>query len=127
MEPGDFIRSNSMSFGRPYILKIDGYVHDGWLILRNFSERIHKDFLFYVLSSDDLNKQFRKAATGGVVNNLNSELVRHVNIFIPTLQDQINVVKEIEEVETQILETKKLIHVFEEKIRKRIAKVWGEG
>lgn len=26
---GDFLLSNSMSFGRPYILKIDGAVHDG--------------------------------------------------------------------------------------------------
>ena len=34
--------------------------------------------------------------------------------------------KDIEEVETQILETKKLIHVFEEKIGNLITKVWGE-
>ena len=26
---GDFILSNSMSFGRPYILNIDGCIHDG--------------------------------------------------------------------------------------------------
>lgn len=30
---GDFILSNSMSFGRPYILGIDGCVHDGWFYL----------------------------------------------------------------------------------------------
>lgn len=27
---GDFLLSNSMSFGRPYILNIDGCIHDGW-------------------------------------------------------------------------------------------------
>ena len=27
-----------MSFGRPYILKIDGAVHDGWLILSNYNK-----------------------------------------------------------------------------------------
>ena len=26
--PGDFILSNSMSYGRPYILKIEGCIHD---------------------------------------------------------------------------------------------------
>lgn len=36
--PGDFLLTNSMSFGRPYISKIDGCVHDGWLILRNTEE-----------------------------------------------------------------------------------------
>ena len=30
---GDFILSNSMSYGEPYILDIDGCVHDGWLII----------------------------------------------------------------------------------------------
>ena len=34
--PGDFILSNSMSFGRPYILNIDGCIHDGWLRLYDF-------------------------------------------------------------------------------------------
>ena len=30
---GDFLLSNSMSFGRPYIMRTSGCVHDGWLIL----------------------------------------------------------------------------------------------
>lgn len=34
VEPGDFILSNSMSFGRPYIVGIQGCVHDGWLIIQ---------------------------------------------------------------------------------------------
>ena len=33
--PGDFLLTNSMSFGRPYISKIDGCIHDGWLLIRN--------------------------------------------------------------------------------------------
>lgn len=30
VKKGDFILSNSMSFGHPYILNIDGCVHDGY-------------------------------------------------------------------------------------------------
>ncbi len=30
---GDFLLSNSMSFGRPYIMKTQGCIHDGWLVL----------------------------------------------------------------------------------------------
>ena len=29
--PGDFLLTNSMSFGRPYITQIEGCIHDGWL------------------------------------------------------------------------------------------------
>lgn len=35
VHPGDLILSNSMSFGRPYIMAIDGCIHDGWLAIRN--------------------------------------------------------------------------------------------
>jgi type I restriction enzyme S subunit len=30
VEVGDFILTNSMSYGRPYIMRINGYIHDGW-------------------------------------------------------------------------------------------------
>lgn len=33
VKPGDFLLSNSMSFGRPYIVRIHGCIHDGWLAL----------------------------------------------------------------------------------------------
>ena len=40
---GDFILSNSMSFGRPYILKIDGCIHDGWLAIQTLD--LQRDYL----------------------------------------------------------------------------------
>ena len=33
VRPGDLILSNSMSFGRPYIMAIDGCINDGWYLL----------------------------------------------------------------------------------------------
>ena len=48
---GDFLLTNSMSFGRPYILKTDGCIHDGWLVLSNRFECYSVDFLYYILSS----------------------------------------------------------------------------
>jgi restriction endonuclease S subunit len=35
VKEGDLLLSNSMSFGRPYIMKTDGAIHDGWLLLRD--------------------------------------------------------------------------------------------
>ena len=37
---GDLLLSNSMSFGKPYILKIDGCIHDGWLVLHINDESV---------------------------------------------------------------------------------------
>jgi type I restriction enzyme M protein len=43
VKKGDFILSNSMSFGRPYIMAIEGCIHDGWLLLSDFSKELNKD------------------------------------------------------------------------------------
>lgn len=96
VKPGDFILSNSMSFGRPYIVAIDGCIHDGWLLLRITSDRIDQDFLYHILGSKLVSSQFVRAATGGVVNNLNSAVVRRVTIPLPPLEVQREIVAEIE-------------------------------
>src|SRR5690606_3553621 len=54
LKKGDFIMSNSMSFGRPYILKIDGAIHDGWVSISEFQDELNSDYLFYYLSSSSV-------------------------------------------------------------------------
>jgi type I restriction enzyme S subunit len=93
---GDFILSNSMSFGRPYILNIDGCIHDGWLVLSDFSDKINKDFLYYVLSSSIVKKHFESEARGAIVKNLNIDIVKNVIIPLPELTVQERIAKIIE-------------------------------
>lgn len=93
---GDFILSNSMSFGRPYILGIDGCIHDGWLVIHDTKNTFDKSYLYYYLSSPSLYAEFKRLAVGGVVNNLNSKLVRGVTIAIPSLSEQQNIVAELD-------------------------------
>lgn len=85
---GDFILSNSMSFGRPYILKIDGCIHDGWLRLYDYNETVDRDFLFYVLASDETKKQYVAYAAGSGVQNLNKDVVKKVIVHLPTVKEQ---------------------------------------
>lgn len=96
VKPGDFVLSNSMSFGRPYIMATSGCIHDGWLLLRDYAKSLNQDYLYYILSSQKVFAQFKQAATGGVVNNLNSEIVRGVRIPLPPLEVQKEIVAEIE-------------------------------
>lgn len=126
VKPGDFVLSNSMSFGRPYIMAIDGYIHDGWLLLRDFSEQLDSDFLYNILGSDIVRQQFERAATGGVVNNLNSELVRRVSTPLPPLDVQRRIVAEIEAEQALVNANRELIERMEKKIQAVIARVWGE-
>ena len=96
VKPGDFILSNSMSFGRPYIMAIDGCIHDGWLLLRARAGNLLKDYLYLALGSSKVYEQFVRSATGGVVNNLNIGLVKEVSIPLPPLEVQHQIVTEIE-------------------------------
>lgn len=95
--PGDFLLTNSMSFGRPYISKIEGCVHDGWLILRNTHELFYFDFLYYVLSSQYAYNQFCKKASGSTVDNLNIDKVADAVVPIPPIEQQKRIVASIEE------------------------------
>ena len=85
---GDLILSNSMSFGRPYIMGIEGYIHDGWFVLKNYSDNFDRDYLCNLLTSDAIQKQYKRLAAGGVVDNISSELVNSVDINLPSKEEQ---------------------------------------
>lgn len=125
VKPGDFILSNSMSFGRPYIMATDGCIHDGWLLLRTRSDNLLKDYLYLALSSEKVYDQFVRSATGGVVNNLNIGLVKEVSIPLPPIKVQHQIVAEIESYQASIEEHKKAITALEERIKSTVNKVWG--
>ena len=85
---GDLLLSNSMSFGRPYILKIDGCIHDGWLVLHFDDKVIDAIFLQTFLSLPETFSAFEKMAEGAVVNNLNSSVVKKLPVLLPSIEQQ---------------------------------------
>ena len=94
---GDFLLTNSMSFGRPYILKTDGCIHDGWLVLSNRFGCYSVDFLYYILSSPFAYYQFCDSVSGAVVKNLNSDKVANALFPLPPHSEQVRIVQRIEE------------------------------
>ena len=94
---GDFLLTNSMSFGRPYILKTRGCIHDGWLVLANQYQCYSVDFLYYLLSSTFAYNQFCGVVSGAVVKNLNSDKVAAALFPLPPIEEQKRIVLKIEE------------------------------
>ena len=92
---GDFILSNSMSFGRPYIMKTTGCIHDGWLVLHQ--PKVDPDYLYHALSSDLVFDQFDRLAAGSTVRNLNIGLAKSVEIPYPPLAEQQRIVGLLDE------------------------------
>ena len=107
--PGDFLLSNSMSYGRPYILNIEGCIHDGWLVLQEFFRFFESDFLYYGLSSAIILKQYEMKAAGSSVHNLNKDLVSDVIAVIPPLPEQKAIAEVLSDMDALIEAQKELI------------------
>ena len=88
VQPGDLILSNSMSFGKPYIMGINGCIHDGWLLIRDTQSRFDLKFLCHMLGTDQMLDQYRMFAAGSTVNNLNKELVGNTTVSLPSIEEQ---------------------------------------
>lgn len=99
---GDLILSNSMSFGRPYILEVDGYIHDGWLLLRDEKQQFDLSFLCELLGSEIVFRQYKKLAAGSTVNNLNKDLVQGVFIDIPSKKEQSKIATLLSDIDKKI-------------------------
>ena len=87
VHPGDLVLSNSMSFGKPYIMGIDGCIHDGWLLIR-LNKNCDLKYFCHLLGSEEMLKQYRAFAAGSTVNNLNKQLVSETVISFPKKQEQ---------------------------------------
>lgn len=129
---GDLILSNSMSYGLPYIMGIDGYIHDGWFVLKNFENTFDKDYLCNLLISSAIQNQYKRLAAGGVVQNISSDLVNSVSVSIPTMMEQkkisslLNLIDERIATQNKIIEDLKMLksaiieNVFDDKHSERL-------
>ena len=88
VKPGDFLLTNSMSFGKPYILRTSGCIHDGWLVLSPRRRDVDADFFYHLLGSDAVYAEFERRASGATVKNLNIDLVKGVKVPLPPLPEQ---------------------------------------
>jgi type I restriction enzyme S subunit len=97
VKEGDFILSNSMSFGKPYIMKTDGYIHDGWFVFR-LPDYLDKDYFYHLLTSPNVQEQIQSLGAGAIVKNISGDLVKKVDITFPkSLQEQQRIVAILDE------------------------------
>ncbi|TPW36653.1 restriction endonuclease subunit S [Oecophyllibacter saccharovorans] len=112
LSPGDFILSNSMSFGRPYILSISTCIHDGWLALTEFHRNLDKNFLYYSINSNEVQNYFSEQAAGSGVKNLNIDIVKEADISLPSLPEQKRIAGCLEAIDNIIQATAKSLERY---------------
>ena len=96
-----------MSFGRPYILKIDGCIHDGWLAIQNYQNTFDVDYLYYLLGSEMVFAQYIENAAGSSVKNLNKDVVAKISLPAPPLSEQREIAKRIAAIDDVLEDSRK--------------------
>ena len=135
VKPGDFLLSNSMSFGRPYIMQTTGCIHDGWLVLSDYEKCFDQSFLYHLLGSPVVFDQFDRLAAGSTVRNLNIELASRVSLPVPPLPEQQRIVGILDEafngIATAKANAKKNLQnaraLFESHLQSVFADAWQTG
>ncbi|MBN9352214.1 MAG: N-6 DNA methylase [Chitinophagaceae bacterium] len=90
------------------------------------SNQLQKDFLYHFLNSELIQKQFKRITAGGAMPALSFKTVSALSVAIPPIEIQHQIVSQIEKEQELVNANKQLIEIFEQKIKDRIAKVWGE-
>lgn len=97
----------------------------GFALLRT-NEKCTSKFLYYLVFQDFLVNQMISSMEKGAYPSINQNDVNNLNIPLPPLETQKQIVEQIEREQELVNANKELITIFEQKIKNRIAKVWGE-
>ena len=119
LKKGDFIMSNSMSYGRPYILGIDGAIHDGWAAISEYQDSLEPDFLYHYLVSQKVQKYWESKTNSSSVSNLNSEIIRSLPLPLVDKKIQKKIAVILDKFQTLLEDTKGLLPTEIEQRRKQ--------
>jgi len=85
------------------------------------------DYLNYCLNTNEAKEFCQRVKTDGInQSNINAKILATFKIPLPNIETQRQIVAQIEKDQKLINANKQLIEIFEQKIKDRIAKVWGE-
>ena len=124
MKKGDVIITVSGNPGLPTILAIDACIHDGFVGLRELSNDVLPEYLYFALLA--LHASHGSQSVGAVFKNLTTDQIREFKIALPPLATQQAIVAEIEAEQALVAANRELITRFEQKIQAALARIWGE-
>jgi type I restriction enzyme M protein len=86
-------------------------------------EKINKRYgYFFMLSIAD---KIENDGHGATVKGVTRDYVKDIKVPLPSLEEQLTIVKAIEEEMQLVNANKRLIEIFEQKIKTKIGEVWG--
>jgi len=101
-------------------------INSGMLIFRPNIRYFIPKYIFYLFQMEYIQNKFKKVSSGSAQPQLPIRNLKFIKIPVPSLEMQKHIVSKIEKEQTIINSNKELITIFENKIKNKIADVWGE-
>lgn len=117
------------TYGKTMIYKEDyTSVFASFLMRLNFdTEKVFPKYYWVFAQSENYISQAASLMTGGAQPQFNGNAIVKIKIPLPNIEVQQKLVKVIEKEIDLVNSSKQLIAIFEQKIKDRIAKVWGSA
>lgn len=100
-------------------------INSGMLIFRPDNKKLLSEYLYYFFQSENCETQFSRIVSGAAQPQLPIRSLNSAIIPIPSIDVQHRIVFQIVKELALVNGNKELISIFEQKIKDRIAKVWG--
>jgi restriction endonuclease S subunit len=101
-------------------------INSGMLIMRPNKKNIMPEYLFLFLQSSHAKSQINKLISGAAQPQLPIRNFINLQIPIPTIKEQTIIVEKIKHEQALVDANRELIEVFEAKVERKLAEVWGE-
>jgi type I restriction enzyme M protein len=134
LEKGDLLVSMTGTVGKEdygNVCQID--IDENYLLNQRVGKfeiqtnQLDREFLYYVAQTDNFRKQLFANSSGGVrQSNISNKGIESIMIPLPAIKIQQQIVAQIQTELDLVNGNKQLIEIFQERIKNRIAKVWGE-
>jgi type I restriction enzyme S subunit len=104
---GTLIVSNAGTCGVARIAGMEACIHDHWLILRSYEDRLDTQYLFYYIN---YNQDFLATlASGSTVDDLNTDDFRLFDIAVPPLEEQLKIAATLDGLHDEILQSERMV------------------
>ena len=127
VNPNDLIMSCSGTMGKTAIVPIGarkGIINQALLKLTVHDELIAQ-FLKILMDSDDFQNQLLSNVAGVAIQNVPSvKVLQEINIPLPSIDIQKQIVKKIESEHVLVESSKRLIEIYEQKSKDALSKLW---
>lgn len=120
------VRPNLQAFAYVQNLPMNSLASTGFAVLTPKSNEVDGKYLYYASGTATVLDQMVSKMGRGSYPSINQNDIENIEVPTPSLDDQKRISSQIEEERRIVSENRKIIEIFEQKIKDRVSELWIE-